>query len=226
MEIDPYKVLGVHENTPFEKIKSAFRALAKKHHPDTGGDETKILKINQAWGIIKKKKSAEEPIKKYSKSSSNKEGNNKEVSSKFYSENSELKNRDNDISNWIKIVYNPIDRLLGEIINPLPQQIKELSGDPYDDNLMGLFCSYLERSQRKIDRIQTIYQSIPCPISARNFSLNLYQCFSEVKDALNEFNIYTAGYVDNYLHDGQEMIRIAKRKRLELKKEKNNLPIS
>ena len=108
----------------------------------------------------------------------------------------------------------------------MPQKIKELSGDPYDDDLMDLFCSYIERSQKKIEKIQTIYQSTPCPIAARNFSLNLYQCFSEVKDALNEFNIYTAGYVDNYLHDGQEMIRIAKRKRLELKKEKNNLPMN
>ena len=40
-----YKILEVDKNCSNEDLKKAYRELAKKHHPDTGGDEKKILLI-------------------------------------------------------------------------------------------------------------------------------------------------------------------------------------
>ena len=102
----------------------------------------------------------------------------------------------------------------------LQKQLKDLSADPYDDMLMETFCEYIENSQKKIKKVQEIYQSIPTPTQARNFSLSLYQCFSEIQDGINEWERYTSGYVENYLHDGNEMLRKAKSQRLILQKEK------
>ena len=64
------------------------------------------------------------------------------------------------------------------------------------------------------------------PVSARGFGLSVYHCFSEVEDALQELERYTMGYVDSYLHDGQEMIREAKRRRKRLQDERRRLEIS
>lgn len=50
---DPYVTLGVSRSATPEEIKSAYRSLAKKHHPDQGGDEEKFKEISAAYERIK-----------------------------------------------------------------------------------------------------------------------------------------------------------------------------
>ena len=132
---------------------------------------------------------------------------------------------DDALVEWLRRVYAPIDRMLGEVINPFPGQFKALSADPYDDELMETFCNYLETSSRKMERVKTLFQSLPTPASARGFGLSVYHCLSEVEDALAELERYTMGYVDNYLHDGREMLREAKQRRKRLQDERRRLDI-
>lgn len=53
---DPYDVLGVAKNASAKDIKSAFRKLAKKYHPDQNPDDPKakdrFAEINQAYEVV------------------------------------------------------------------------------------------------------------------------------------------------------------------------------
>jgi curved DNA-binding protein len=48
-----YDVLGVSEQSTSADITKAFKDLAKKHHPDRGGDEAKFKEINEAHDTLK-----------------------------------------------------------------------------------------------------------------------------------------------------------------------------
>ena len=47
-----YDVLGVKKDASADEIKKAFRKLARKHHPDAGGDEEKFKEINEAYEVL------------------------------------------------------------------------------------------------------------------------------------------------------------------------------
>lgn len=49
---DYYKILGVSKDASADEIKKAYRKLARKHHPDAGGDEDKFKEINEAYEIL------------------------------------------------------------------------------------------------------------------------------------------------------------------------------
>ncbi len=60
---DPYQVLGVSPDSSDEQVKSAYRALAKKYHPDNYSDnplsdlaQEKMQEINDAYDTIMKQR--------------------------------------------------------------------------------------------------------------------------------------------------------------------------
>ena len=204
MNKDPYQILKVHPSAKLEEIKKAYRKLVKIHHPDKGGDSAVMLEVNSAWEILKTQ---------HKDLHLNKVNNSKVHKQNEHKRETNNHSKSEDIKKWFQNIYLPIDKLLGQIINPLGSKIKDLSADPYDQILMDSFCLYLEKSKNKITKIKKIYTSLASPAIIRDFSLDLYHCLSHVEDGLNELERYTFGYVDNYLHDGKAMIDIAKKKR-------------
>jgi curved DNA-binding protein CbpA len=49
---DYYEVLQVHPRAEAEVIRAAYRTLARKYHPDHGGDAARMIALNDAWDVL------------------------------------------------------------------------------------------------------------------------------------------------------------------------------
>lgn len=49
---DPYDILGVNKKSTDNEIKTAYKKLALKHHPDRGGDVKKMQDITWARDLL------------------------------------------------------------------------------------------------------------------------------------------------------------------------------
>ena len=74
--MNPYEVLGVPENADAETVKSAYRELVKKYHPDNYKDNPladlaneKLQEINEAYDMITKGRASSQSRSTYSQSS-------------------------------------------------------------------------------------------------------------------------------------------------------------
>jgi molecular chaperone DnaJ len=215
--LDHYRVLGVSHKASSEQIKAAYRALVKRHHPDAGGDDQRILAINAAWEVLRDG----DRRRRYDRSRADAQA----ATAPFARAASPPRGAWGDAAplGWLRQVYAPIDRLLGQILNAFPAQLRALAADPYDDGLMETFCEFLVQSQRRMEQVHLLYRSMACPAGWQGFSLDLYHCLSQVQDALGELERYTMGYVDDYLRDGREMLREAGSRRDFLQQERRRL---
>ena len=59
MTKDYYKILGVSQNCTEQELKSAYRKLARKFHPDVAGNSSEVVskfkEINEAYEVLSDK---------------------------------------------------------------------------------------------------------------------------------------------------------------------------
>jgi hypothetical protein len=50
--VSPYEVLGVSPTATPAEIRRAYLTLARRHHPDAGGDAAQMRRLNEAWAAL------------------------------------------------------------------------------------------------------------------------------------------------------------------------------
>ena len=152
-----YEELGLKKNATRSEIKSSYRSLVKQHHPDTGGKKERFLAIQNAWETLNDPIKKEKYDRNFFSSTSSFDALNENWEEKFNSKKYNSSIKDKEVETWIKEIYSPINRLISQIIKPLNNEIRELSADPYDDQLMENFCNYIVVSQKKLEKVEKIY---------------------------------------------------------------------
>ena len=84
-----YDMLGVAENASNDQIKKAFKNIAKKEHPDRGGNEKRFKEANEAYDTLKdtKKRHEYDTVRKYGQSMGGQGGNFHFTSEDFFGDN-------------------------------------------------------------------------------------------------------------------------------------------
>lgn len=63
--LNPYSILGVSVGASKDEVKRAYRILARKHHPDNGGNRDEYERVCKAFEMIDKAKPVPKIIKKH-----------------------------------------------------------------------------------------------------------------------------------------------------------------
>ena len=216
LDIDYYQTLGLAHSATSAQVKQAYRQLAKQFHPDSqnqGATTDKIAAVNAAYEVLGDP--AERQRYDTERALIAKEKLRSRTSRAVDSQNQYKKRRSSSAANtttiehWLRSVFNPIDRLIGKILKPLKAEVKALSADPFDDELMAVFVAYLEGCRESLEKAQAKFKSMPNPPGVASGAANLYYCLNQLEDGLEEIERFTYTYDDSYLHTGQELFRIS-----------------
>ena len=233
-----YDTLDISPAATPVQIKQAYRRLVKMFHPD-GNRETanheQIVRINAAYEILgdpQQRQSYDQQLLKerqrHEQSVSNHQSRQAEAESsatyasarsqrqqkadtenRYYAHRQTAIDADEQLEQWIQKVYVPVNRLICRILNPLAEQLDQLSADPFDDELMEQFQAYLKECRNYLKQAQMAFRSLPNPANVAGAAVHLYYCLNQVADGIEELELFTLNYDEGYLHTGQELFRIA-----------------
>ncbi|MGA9378475.1 MAG: J domain-containing protein [Phormidium sp.] len=221
-ELNHYQTLQVGPRATQAEIKQSYRRLAKLFHPDSQqktANHEQIVRLNAAYEILSDPQRREFYDRQLKNGSFGAVGNwqqrTKAAQRQYQKQRQTVHDIDQQIQLWLSLVYQPVNRLISRIINPIKEQIDQLSADPFDDELMESFQDYLNDCQELLSQAQHIFSSMPNPSPLAGVAARLYYCLNQVGDGISELESFSWNYDDQYLHTGQEMFRIAAQLRRE-----------
>lgn len=223
-----YQVLEIHQTASQAEIKQAYRRLAKKFHPDSRSEAAShehISLINTAYEVVgdpSRRRVYDQQLQGMTganpaASAKNRAKRTADMQDVYRQQRQATRSSEVQIDAWLKLVYNPVDRLIAKIMSPLKQEIRSLAADPFDDELMEGFQTYLENSKAMLEQAREKFQSMANPAQAANVAAALYHCLGQLEDGLDEMERFTFSYEESYIHTGQELFRISRQLRQEAK---------
>ncbi|NEQ30279.1 MAG: J domain-containing protein [Leptolyngbya sp. SIO4C5] len=225
-----YQTLEITEAATQSEVKRAYRRLAKRYHPDRNSVESsheQITSLNAAYEVLgdpqrrsqydRDRQQARAWGGRSSTSVRDRQQRTADLQNLYRQQRQQARAADTHIETWLRQVYGPVDRLIAKILKPLRSQIKELSADPFDDELMEAFQAYLEECRDWLEQARAKFASMPNPANAAGVAANLYYCLNQLEDGIEEMERFTYTYEENYLHTGQELFRISNQLKREAK---------
>ncbi|MGJ3254407.1 MAG: J domain-containing protein [Elainellaceae cyanobacterium] len=216
-----YDDLEVNVSANQAEIKQAYRRLAKLFHPDSNqaiANHHRIAVINEAYEVLgdpERRQAYDRHFKTVLSRSSAPYRQHRAAAaqSQYYRRKQSGRDTDQQSERWLRLVYQPVNRLLCRILNPLEDQMDQLAADPFDDELMADFQAYLDDCREHLNQAQQFFRSVPNPANLAGAASSLFYCLNQTGDGIEELERFTYSYTEHYLHTGHELFRIARKLR-------------
>ena len=211
-----YDTLNVNRDATQAEIKQAYRRLVKLFHPDVNQETTdseKIIRINAAYEILsdrQKRQSYDRQLRySFEKSTSNRQQRTQRAQQQYKKKRKTGRNADEQVEEWLRLVYQPVNKFVYGILDSWEEQIEKLAADPFDDELLEEFQNYLQVCKEDLKLAQTTFSSLPNPPSLARAAAHFYYTLNQIGDGLGELEYFPLNFDESYLHAGQEMFLIA-----------------
>ncbi|MGB3652036.1 MAG: DnaJ domain-containing protein [Rivularia sp. (in: cyanobacteria)] len=211
-----YETLNIDRNASQAEIKQAYRRLVKLFHPDVNQkatDSEQIIRINAAYEVLGDTQSRQSYDRQlhysFEKTNSKRQQRTQTAQQQYKKRRKTGRNADEQVEDWLRSVYQPVNEFVCGILDSLDEQIDKLAADPFDDELLEDFQNYLQNCTENFKQAQNSFRSLPNPPSLARAAAHLYYALNQIGDALGELKYFPLNYDESYLHAGQEMFRIA-----------------
>ena len=211
-----YETLKVSPSASLAEIKQAYRRLVKLFHPDSNqetADREQIIRINAAYEVLgdnQNRRNYDQELQNESQKLNSDRLQRTASAQKHYQTRRKTgREVDEQVEEWLRQVYQPVNRLLCTILYSLEEQMEQLAADPFDDELLDEFQEYLKTCRDDLKQAQITFRSLPNPPSLARTAAHLYYSLDQVADGLDELGYFPLNYDERYLHTGQELFRIA-----------------
>lgn len=211
-----YETLNIDRNASQAEIKQAYRRLVKLFHPDVNQETTdkeQIIRINAAYEVLsdtQSRQSYDRQLRyRFEKSNNKRQQRNQTAQQQYKKRRKTGRDADEQIQEWLRLVYQPVNQFVYDILNSWEEQIEQLAADPFDDQLLENFGNYLQGCKEDLKKAQTAFRSLPNPPSLARAAAHFYYTLNQIGDALGELEYFPLNFDESYLHAGQEMFLIA-----------------
>ncbi len=187
--------------------------MVKLFHPDSNqetADNEEIIRINAAYEVLgdtQNRLDYDQQLRDDSqKLNSDRQQRTASVQKRYQTTRKTGRDADEQVDEWLRRVYQPVNRLLCSILYSLEEQMEQLAADPFDDELLDEFQEYLKACRDDFKQAQMTFRSLPNPPSLARAAAHLYYSLSQVGDGLEELAYFPLNYDDRYLHTGHRTI--------------------
>jgi molecular chaperone DnaJ len=204
-----YQILGLSTDVSAADIKRAYRRLAKAHHPDArhhiaDTEESlaateEMMRINEAYAtLMDTAKRAAYDVKIGLRKAINIK---KPIFTSF--------DEDQQRERYLSSVLYPIRNNIGKVLSAYKRELKDLSADPYDDELIWAFEQYVDKIEDTLRKSSDTMTRNAAPRTLQPTVLLMRQCIAQAADGLEELRYYLRNFDYNHLTTAESLFRIA-----------------
>lgn len=204
-----YQVLGVDPRATAAEIKKAYRALVKSCHPDVGHNgQTHAQKKEMTEQMMRLNEAYETLMDKVKRSKYDVRIGIR-AATRTYVQTSTLQDEDEAREKYLRNVFNPARLSIGKALTAYKKELRELSQDIYDDELLAEFEKYVDHLEETLRNGSNLLASNPAPRTLDAAARMMRYSIAQSADGLDESRRFLQNFDYDHLSMAENLFRIA-----------------